>query len=268
MMTEERPKKTEEYRKWLEERFDVRVGERRKSHYKSVTSSIKSSFETSNFWNQFLKNLKTSNDEYFIKSRGYNLLIPPYKPKVTIKPFESFFSKTFRKNVIFNKNWPSEPTDGWILPNNWFIKINDIIRTLIIVKYLDGVEFLSNSIEDLCNRHNISFKKFYEAREEGYYALHLYIDIIFEIPIISFWDTESIPVTIEIQLTTQLQEVIRLLLHRYYEKLREKQPKVDLKKWQWNYQSEEFVMNYLGHMLHYIEGMIMEIREKQKELTR
>jgi hypothetical protein len=31
------------------------------------------------------------------------------------------------------------------------------------------------------------------------------------------------------------------------------------------YRTEEFRANYLGHILHYIEGMIIDIRDKQKK---
>lgn len=34
-------------------------------------------------------------------------------------------------------------------------------------------------------------------------------------------------------------------------------------KWQWDYESDEFIPNYLGHILHYIEGMIMEVRKRE-----
>lgn len=69
---------------------------------------------------------------------------------------------------------------------------------------------------------------------------------------------------IEIQITTQLQEVIRSLLHKYYED-RRKGVEAEGTKWQWDYKSDEFVANYLGHILHYVEGMIMDIREKQRK---
>ena len=36
-------------------------------------------------------------------------------------------------------------------------------------------------------------------------------------------------------------------------------------KWQWDYKSDEFTANYLGHILHYVEGRIVELRDKQKE---
>ena len=78
------------------------------------------------------------------------------------------------------------------------------------------------------------------------------------------WDTERIDVSIELQITTQLQEVIRKLLHSYYENVRKRAGEREDVKWQWNYKSEEFAANYLGHILHYIEGMIMEVRERQR----
>jgi hypothetical protein len=49
-----------------------------------------------------------------------------------------------------------------------------------------------------------------------------------------------------------------------YEEMRVKSTKEDNRKWQWNYQSLEFSSNYLGHILHYVEGMILEVRDKQK----
>lgn len=54
------------------------------------------------------------------------------------------------------------------------------------------------------------------------------------------------------------------MLHKYYEDKRKGIREEDI-KWQWDYKSDEFATNYLGHILHYVEGMIMEIREKQKE---
>ncbi|MBU4374371.1 MAG: hypothetical protein KJ714_08055 [Euryarchaeota archaeon] len=204
----DKPKNIEEYKKWLKEQHKIEISDRTQTYYNSVTSKIKSDFEKSEFWSQLTKNLKEYNDKYLVKS-GYQLLIPNFTPELIIKSFDSFLLKTFRKNIIENNNWPESPENGWILPTNWYSQINDIIRTLIVVKYLDGVEFIINE-------------------------------------------------------TTQLQEVIRKLLHKYYEERRKRITKEDI-KWQWNYKGDEFVANYLGHILHYVEGMIMEIRDKQKE---
>jgi hypothetical protein len=260
-MCNKKPKDLDGYKKWLEKKHGVEITNRTKIHYESVTSRIKENFEKSDFWIQLTNNLKEFDSEYRLKT-GYPLLNSEFKPKLYIKPFDSFLLKTFRKNILENKEWPDEPERGWILPDNWYTKINDIIRTLFVVKYLDGVEFMVDSIKRTCKQHGLRCRSFFEAREEGYYAAHLYTEQEFEIPKIT-WDTEKINVSIEIQITTQLQEVIRKLLHNYYEEKRAQIKKENI-KWQWNYKNDEFVANYLGHILHYVEGMIMEIRERQE----
>ena len=264
-MNNKKPENIDEYKKWLKKEHEIEILDRTRTYYESVTSKIKKDFEESDFWAQLTKNLKEYDDEYLVKT-GYLLLRPESKPELYIKPFDSFLLKTFRKNILENKNWPNEPEGDWILPSNWYSRMNDIIRTLFVVKYLDGVEFMRDKIQFLCEQNSMECIVFLEAREEGYYAAHLYTKQEFEIPRIT-WDTERVEVLIEIQITTQLQEVIRKLLHKYYEERRKGVKKEDI-KWQWKYESDEFAANYLGHILHYVEGMIMEIREKQKgEIT-
>jgi hypothetical protein len=54
--------------------------------------------------------------------------------------------------MLNNENWPKEPLDGWINPANQFWRINDILRTRFVVKYIDGVGFLANKIESHCEQ--------------------------------------------------------------------------------------------------------------------
>jgi len=257
----EKPKDIGEYKKWLKKEHRIDISNRTITHYGSVTNKIKQDMGKSDFWIQLTENLKEYDSEYLLKTK-YRLLIPESKPELHVKTFDSFLLKTFRKNILENKQFPDEPKGGWILPDNWYCKINDIIRTSLAVKYLDGVEFMIDKINSLCEQHNMPCEYNLEAKEEGYYAAHVYIKQEFEVPKVT-WDTEMINVLIEIQITTELQEVIRRLLHKYYEKRREKEKEMDI-KWQWDYKSDEFATNYLGHILHYVEGMIMEIRDKQK----
>jgi len=253
-----------EYKEWLKDKHEIEISDKTKNHYGSVTERIKNDFGNSEFWTQLTKNLNEYGAEYY-RDKNYELFMPRFETELYIKSFNSFFKKTFRKNVVENKNWPKKPEEGWILPNNWFTRINDIIRTIFVVKYLDGVRFMKKKISSLCDQCIMKSEVHWEAREEGYYAVHLYTKQEFEIPRID-WDTEKIDFIIEIQITTQLQEAIRKLLHKYYEKRREEMREEDV-KWQWNYESDEFILNYLGHILHYVEGMIMDIREKQMEET-
>ena len=259
-----KPNNINDYKTWLKENHGFEISEKTRRHYESVSIKVKQEFEKSLFWTLLVENLSEYNANYLAKT-GYHLLIPNFNPKLHIKSFDSFLFKTYRINIIENKNWPEEPVGGWIFPNNWYNRINDMIRTLIIVKYLDGTEFMTNQLESFCSTGNTSFKCYLVARDEGYFAAHVYTRQDFEIPKID-WDTEMVSVSIEIQITTQIQEVIRNLLHKYYEEKRKSIKKKDV-IWQWDYKSDEFVANYLGNILHYLEGMIMEIREKQSDIS-
>lgn len=259
-----KPTNTQEYTKWLKDRHDIEITGATRAFYESVANKIKADFESSAIWNQLIGNLANYNAEYLLSSGGYHLFEKLEPPKVLIKPFASFLQKGLRKNVLQNTNWPDPPSGGWILPENWYSRTVDVVRTLFVVKLLDGSQFFSSKVVNLCDQLGLKYSQVFEAREEGYYAIHVYVQQVYEIPKVPF-DTEKVTVNTEVQVTTQLQEVIRRMLHMYYEHRRTKgaSGEQDL-KWQWDYKSDEFAANYLGHILHYVEGMIMEIVEKQK----
>jgi len=259
---ETKPENIDEYKDWLEREHEVIIDEANPNYYDSVTMTIKKSFESSPFWTELLNNLNLYSQEYTLEKRE-KLLLSIAPPELLMKSFDSFFLKTYRKNVLENSLYPNEPENGWILPNNWHSQITDTVRTMFVVKYLDGVEFFTEKIRELSEIHDKKCDISLEAREEGYYAAHINLHDIFEIPKRN-WDTEKIESSIEIKVTTQLQEAIMKLLHKYYDE-RRKRLKKEERVWQWNYRSDEFSANYLGHILHYVEGMIMEIREKQRK---
>lgn len=260
MALQKKPEDIEGYKKWLEDNHGVRIDIEIENYYNAVTKKIKYEFENSDFWLQLNDNLNEFNIEYEIETKYKLLLNPNEEHEIYIKPIKSLLNKTYRQNILNNKLWPEPLKPNWILPDNWFETINDIIRTSFAVKYLDGVEFLIKKIKELCKNLDIKCESTYQENMEGYYAAHVYIIKSFEIPPLKF-DTKLVNVKIEIQITTQLQEVIRTLLHKHYERRRVKTKKAKL-KWQWDYTSDEFATNYLGHILHYIEGMIMDIRKK------
>jgi len=212
-----KPQNVTEYLKWLKERHNILLDKRIENYYKKVTTYIKNELKQTDLWKTLIDNLKEYNDEYRLINKGYILLLEsPESVELMIKPFDSLVDKSYRKNILNNKNFENPPARGWILPDNWLSEVNDIIRTTIVVKYLDAVEFI---IEKLKHYFKIECGKrcrsYFEAREEGYYAAHLYFKHDIEIPSIDL-GTESIEIPIEIQITTQLQELIRTLLHKYY----------------------------------------------------
>jgi hypothetical protein len=254
-----KPEDVDKYKKWLLDNLKFKVDSKVENHYESIAARIKTDFELSQPWTDLNKKLTDYSSEY-LASTGYQLLISDFKPTLVTKTFSSFFEKTFRKNVVFNKNWPEPPEGGWVTPDNWLERTNDILRTFFVVKYLDGVEFLMSKMTECFKEHSLKCSNSFEARDEGYYAVHVYTQKDFEIPKLN-WETEMKSFSIELQITTQLQDVISKLTHKYYENRRVQLKKQD-KKWQWNYESEEFTVNYLGHILHYLEGMIMDVRQK------
>lgn len=257
-MNDSKPTTLNEYRKWLDSEHDVKEIHRHQTHYESVVNKIQKDFEESFLWISLEQSMLDISSEYYLNTE-YQLMAELDMPEILTKSFDSFFLKTFRKNVLENEQWPNPPNGEWILPQNWFSKINDMVRTQFVVKYLDGVEFLSSRIQRICEEGNLKSEVEFQAREEGYYAAHILVWSEFEIPALT-WDTFKLNIAIEIQITTQVQDLIKNLLHKHYENRRIKNEPDDV-KWQWDYKSEEFVTNYLGHILHYAEGMIMDVRE-------
>jgi len=70
---------------------------------------------------------------------------------------------------------------------------------------------------------------------------------------------------LEIQVTTQIKDVIKGLLHKYYEVSRTTSRVPSIEEMSWNYRNEEFIATYLGHILHYVEGMIIEVRDRSHD---
>jgi ppGpp synthetase/RelA/SpoT-type nucleotidyltranferase len=256
--TEESPDRLsfDRYEAWLATKCEHAQLANARARFETVGDRMISDISHSDEWRALLDSYRDIEDQY-TRTCGFKLFATPEPPTLTLKPYDSLLSKSYRKNVLANRDWPKPPASGWITPENWYQKTNDVVRTAIVVKYLDGVEFLVEHIRRIANDGSRTFSVDYEARDEGYYAAHCYVTFDLEVRKLD-WDTERVPVRVEIQITTQLQDVIRKLTHQYYENRRMKDAS-DL-KWQWNYTSPEFVPNYLGHILHYVEGMIMEVR--------
>ena len=256
-----KPKTIDEYRNWLHDKHNVQIS-RVKNHYDSVVNKIQADVQKSELWESLNGCLTTIDQKYLIKTRS-PLLLNYDRLNLRVKTFESFLTKTFRKNVSENEKWPEPPNGGWLLPENWIGRINDIVRSLLVVKYFDGVLFAADELTQLVESKGLRCKKSLEARSEGYYAAHLYASVPVEIPRIT-WDTEITVIQVEIQITTQVQEVIRSLLHAHYERRRIATDSDANSPWQWDYTSLEFSTNYLGHVLHYIDGMIVDIRDRKE----
>jgi ppGpp synthetase/RelA/SpoT-type nucleotidyltranferase len=136
------------------------------------------------------------------------------------KTFPSFSNKLFRVNCLWNKSWPKNPLGGWISYSNAFGEVDDLIRTTLICRYLDGPERVSKEILAAARDAGLGGDASPRATETGYYAWHAYVKMPAQVIIED--KVTDVSLSIEFQTTTQLQAALRELTHKFYEKDRAK----------------------------------------------
>lgn len=248
------------YQSWLVEVLNVRPATLTSAYYQTNADRIRSSFLEDAFWVSIVASLRDINAKYLIEFKED--LFGNLHPEIVIKPFSSLLEKTYRKNVVLNQNWPDPPEGGWYLPSNWFSRLGDIVRTTIAVRYIDGVNFLSEKVSEIASGIHVSCDQEFEAGMDGYYALHLCYRKDLTL-VTEDWKAFDANVALEIQITTEVKRIVKSLLHVFYERSRLSSPQGG--NAMWDYKSDHFAASNLGHMVHYIEGMLVQLRDRQVE---
>jgi ppGpp synthetase/RelA/SpoT-type nucleotidyltranferase len=251
----------DEYPAWLVCEQNITDWDSLRHHYELIVPTIATTYTDSPFWRAILSGLNDIDAQYLVDHKYP--LIADFAPKIVVKPWESFVEKTYRKNIVHNANFPKPPEDGWLTPDNWFTQIHDIVRTTIVVKYLDGVPLMLEFLRSAASTNGFSFHSELEARVNGYYGAHCSCGSECEISDLD-WKKIQRRIVFEIQITTSIKDVIKRLLHNYYETRRIEAEEVSIKELSWNYKSDEFIASYLGHILHYVEGMILDVRDRNR----
>jgi hypothetical protein len=130
---------------------------------------------------------------------------------------------------------------------------------MLVCKFLDGPEFLTSRLVHYADGLGLNPRSYSQERDEGYYALHFYATFKVDLLNKEFQAQDS-PVELEIQTTTQLQEILKGLTYTYYKESRT-QPAKDRSKWKWEYETNRFKAGYLGHTLHLLEALIVQLRD-------
>lgn len=182
--------------------------------------------------------------ERYIEETASDLFMGDIDPRLQAKTYDSAVNKSYRQNVVWNDEWPVEPQEGWVTPNNWFTKLNDIIRGTLVCKYIDGPRFLADCLRDRANESGLDCDITSKQRDEGYYAYHFYVQIPVEL-VDTEWTAFSVNLDVELQLTTQLQEVMYNITHQYYEHTRDHRSG-DPSGWKWEVTSNRFRAGYLN----------------------
>lgn len=139
-----------------------------------------------------------------------------------MKTFEDVLNKVYRRNCLWNRNFPKPPKGGWITPDNWFYTIDDLVRGLLICRYADGPASVVAALDREATQRNLDFSYRTLERDDGYYAYHAYIVIPVQIAAIveGVAQEQDVPLQTEIQITTQLHDALRDISHEIYERRR------------------------------------------------
>ncbi|MBM4410465.1 MAG: hypothetical protein FJ037_03915 [Chloroflexi bacterium] len=245
------------YKSWLE-RFTKTPLTSQKRLFDIRVTEMQEATETSPFWVSLLASLREWDTQYQL-DRGARLLAG-YVPTLEKKTFESALNKAFRRDCLNNPLWPdSEDGATRAVPSTYHSTFNDLVRTTIYVRYLDGAPFLAERICELCVSHGSSASNQPRADVNGYYAVHVEFPQTAEVTTRDF-ARETIQFNVEIQIATMTQRIVRELSHNFYESRRvSPQPE---EGWQWKPGTEAFETGYLGHLLHYADGMLVATRDR------
>lgn len=255
-------KQLDDYREWALRELGWDFGAPERTYYERVTTSMRRQVVASNLWSAFRERYTGIGEKYYRLSGAHDLFQYSSPPEWEIKSFDSLVEKSFRMNKLYNPGFPGEPPGGWIGPENWYERVGDIVRARVVVRYLDGPKHLGATLREIAGELGQDLSLEFKCREDGYYAAHADIRYTLEIPRRG-WDTRQLNCSCELQITTQLQELVQLLMHKYDAARRGREDiSEDGMPWQWRFSDVEFSASYLGHVLHYLEGMIMDVRSK------
>lgn len=177
----------------------------------------------------------------------------------TIKPFYSAIQKLYRHNVLFNRAYPKPNPRGIRPPAALYEQVDDLLRSRLVCKYMDGPAFVCRELATHCSSLGIEHEIRDQSTDAGYYAWHFYFKVPVEISVKS--DVGTRHVWVELQVTTQLAEAITALTHGLYQLRREGQWDGRDQGWKWDANSQHFRSAYIGHGLHLLEGMIQALRD-------
>lgn len=258
-----KPQSIEDYKNWMKSTLGHDYDSKDLNRYNANVNSTLAAMSQHKFIIALEDELPKWSLEYKqITSSG--LFMRPPDLTLTSKPYESAVDKSFRINILWNKQFPKEPKNGWITPANIYSHLNDLIRTCFVCKFIDGPKFVTGKLREFSEARAQQYRIYSQERDEGYYAHHFYA--WFDVPIVnSEWIMSTEKICLEIQVTTQLQEILKDLTHQYFEISRIEPMGQDEQQWKWETKSNRFRSAYMCHTLHLLEAIIVDLREGQPQ---
>ncbi|EIV8646623.1 TPA: hypothetical protein NJ448_004524 [Vibrio parahaemolyticus] len=254
-----KPEGIEEYIEWAAENIGSQFNDQPlESLYETNMNNVFNGVSQHPFFVGFSNKARTWQTSYK-EATNSDLFTDSNEPKLLVKPYSSVVEKTYRQNVLWNKKFPETPKGGWYDHSNLYCRLNDLVRGSMVCRFIDGPKFVANAIRAYAKEFNLESRQYSQERDDGYYAYHVYVK--FPVTVYGLdWSKSDTFVEVEIQITTQLQEVLRSLTHKFYETQR-LQSNTDRGKWKWEFKSSRFKVGYLSHTLHLLESVILESRD-------
>lgn len=231
-----------------------------KLYYEGTVTQIDLFVNNCEFWNEFKKKY-TNYDSIYLEKFGSQLWARDQERPQSLnkKTYDSFINKLFRLSILEKKINDIETLKQYLSINHWPSIINDHVRTQLIVKFLDGSIYLEEVLSNLASYYNLKFKSEFKSKERGYHAIHCYVDIPMSLSDINYSPASHI-ISFEIQISTQLQEMIYQITHPFYETQRVELTNQKEMPWQWDYDKQEFAVGHIGHIIQYLEGTLVNMR--------
>ena len=205
------------------------------------------------FWSETSRELEKWRTEYRAQT-GSSLLSQAKIPDFVSKSVESSIEKLQRK--YSEATIASAFTSGYPIP-----KIGDLVRVRLTCSYLDGVEFIADKLMDLAKLLGVKAVHEKQGKIEGYYAQHINItqDVLLKVA----GATKAIQIDCEIQIATDMSTKMWDTSHGLYERTRGAPD--EAQNWQWKHTDPRFISNQLGHMVHLVDGLLIQLRDNAKQ---
>ena len=136
-------------------------------------------------------------------------------------------------------------------------RLNDLVRTRIRCRFVEGVEFLANKLVEHLRNHSVEPERSREGRIQGYFAQHITFpySLVYRVG----GATSVAVVNVEVQVATELSSRVWEATHSIYEDSRS--GKDDPAEWQWNPRDPRYVSRQLGHTIHLADGLLSQLRD-------
>jgi hypothetical protein len=169
-----KPKTIKEYIEWAKENLSSNFNSESSKTLYDINLGTAHQFISTHPFISLISTRAVEWQEKYKKRTKSQLLMSNLPFEIHQKPYKSALNKSFRENILWNRNYPNRPDKGWVTDENIFKYFDDGIRTTLVCKFIDGPEYVVRQLSQLAKECDIKCHVRPQAKDEGYYAYHFY----------------------------------------------------------------------------------------------